>query len=192
MNQATDKQSIRRILRQRRRDFVAARNGQPWTLPEDRFGSLLDHGVTVASYQPYGAEADPEPIVDLARRALAAVAWPRVDADGQMRFYSLGPSQRMTPDASGMMAPAEDAHSARPSLILLPLVGFDRAGTRLGQGGGHYDRALAVIEQSLDAASPRPVCIGIAWSAQEMPTLPRDPWDMPLDHIITEKEWITP
>lgn len=199
MNQATDKQSIRRTLRQRRRDFVASRNGQPWTLPEDRFGNWLDRGITIASYRPCGAEADPAPIVDLALRAMAFVAWPRVDADGLMRFYALGPSQRIVPDASGIMAPAEDAHPARPSAILLPLVGFDRAGIRLGQGGGHYDRTLATLDGEWrdhnDFPAPpgwRPVRIGIAWSVQEMPSLPRDPWDVPLDHIITEKEWITP
>lgn len=190
------KRDLRRLLRQRRREFVDARGNLPWSLPDDRFGTMLDRGVTLASYQPFGCEADPSPIIALARTLPTFIAWPRVDADGLMRFYALGPSQRMTADASGMIAPAEDGRPARPGVILLPLVGFDRHGTRLGQGGGHYDRALAALdEQCRDTpvfAGQRPIRIGIAWSVQEMPALPRDPWDMPLDHIITEQEWITP
>lgn len=185
---APSKGDLRRLLRQRRRAFVEARGGLPWSLPEDRFGDLLDHGATLASYQPYGHEADPAPIVALARSAQASVVWPRVDADALMRFYTLGRSRRMAADASGILAPAEDARPAQPNVILLPLVAFDRTGSRLGQGGGHYDRALS----ALDAQGHRPIRIGIAWSAQEHPGLPRDPWDMPLDHIITEQEWITP
>lgn len=193
---AASKRDLRRLLRQRRREFVAARGSLPWLLPEDRFGNRLDCGVTLASYHPYGDEADPAPVVALARSVQAIVAWPRVDADGLMRFYTLGPSQRMIADSSGMMAPAEDGQPANPSIILLPLIGFDRHGTRLGQGGGHYDRALAALDaeglKDPVLVGQRPIRIGIAWSVQELPVLPRDPWDMPLDHIMTELEWITP
>ena len=197
MNQPTDKQSLRRLMRQRRRDFVAARDGRPWTLPEDRFGYLLDRGTIVASYFPYGSEADPVPVVQLALRALSTPAYPRVDTDGLMRFYAFGPSRGLARDAANMMAPGPDAWPAKPHVILLPLVAFDRSGTRLGQGGGHYDRAIAALDQVADPKLPavtRPpiVRIGIAWSVQEYPSLPRDPWDISLDHIITEKEWITP
>ena len=188
MKIATDKQAIRREMRQRRRDFVAQRSGQLWTLTEDHFGDLLDSGVTLTSYHAYGDEADPAPIGALARSYQAIIAWPRVDGDGLMRFYALGPSRSLDVDSAGMVAPGKDACRAQPDIILLPLVAFDRTGTRLGQGGGHYDRALA----ALDAQGHRPIRIGIAWSAQEHPGLPRDPWDMPLDHIITEQEWITP
>jgi 5-formyltetrahydrofolate cyclo-ligase len=53
----------------------------------------------------------------------------------------------------------------------------------LGQGGGHYDRALSLLGQA--------ITVGIAWSIQEIDFLPADPWDMPLNHILTEKEWIS-
>lgn len=193
---ARTKGELRKLLRQRRRSFVETRGHVPWCLPENRFGNSLDRGATLATYQPYSHEADPDPIVALARSLQVTIAWPRVDVDGLMRFCSLGPSRRFLLDASGMMAPAKDGCPARPSIILLPLVGFDRHGSRLGQGAGHYDRALATLDAQCleDPASvgQRPVRIGIAWSVQEAATLPRDPWDMPLDHIITEKEWITP
>lgn len=197
MSEAIDKQAIRQIMRQSRRDFVRAREGRPWTLPEDRFGLLLDRGTEIASYFPYGSEADPEPVVQMALRSLSTIAYPRVDTDGLMRFYALGPTRSLSRDAANMLAPGRDAWPSRPHVILLPLVAFDRSGTRLGQGGGHYDRAMAALARLPEPERPaisRPpiVRIGIAWSVQEHPCLPRDPWDIPLDHIITEQEWITP
>jgi 5-formyltetrahydrofolate cyclo-ligase len=63
-----------------------------------------------------------------------------------------------------------------------PLVGFDRSGNRLGQGGGFYDRAFA--------AFPSARRIGIAWSVQEVDMLPVDSWDEQLHSVITEHERI--
>jgi 5-formyltetrahydrofolate cyclo-ligase len=78
--------------------------------------------------------------------------------------------------------PAEDSTPACPDTVLIPLVGFDRGGGRLGQGAGHYDRYLARY--------PNVLKLGIAWSCQEVEQLPIDPWDVPLDAVITECEWI--
>ena len=65
------------------------------------------------------------------------------------------------------------------SVILIPLLGFDRKGNRLGQGGGHYDRALARLRPR------RPWLLGIAHDVQEVSAIPTDVWDIPLDGIIT-------
>jgi 5-formyltetrahydrofolate cyclo-ligase len=81
------------------------------------------------------------------------------------------------------LQPLLSAEACAPDLILTPLVGFDRALNRLGQGAGYYDRAFA--------ARPDSLRIGIAWSIQECDGLMTDPWDMPLDAVLTEKEWIT-
>jgi 5-formyltetrahydrofolate cyclo-ligase len=54
---------------------------------------------------------------------------------------------------------------------------------RLGQGAGHYDRALSLLDQS--------IAIGLAWSVQNAPALVSDIWDVPLDAVLTEKSWIT-
>ena len=66
-------------------------------------------------------------------------------------------------------------------MILTPLLAFDAALNRLGQGAGHYDRAFAA-----NAGAWR---IGVAWSVQRVETLPADPWDVPLHNIITEQGW---
>jgi len=83
----------------------------------------------------------------------------------------------------GFLQPLPSAEICNPDLILTPLVGFDRSLNRLGQGAGYYDRAFAALPDSLR--------IGIAWSIQECDGLVPDSWDMPLDAVLTEKEWIT-
>lgn len=72
-------------------------------------------------------------------------------------------------------------------LVLLPLLAFDRTGNRLGMGAGYYDRALqALVHQP----STRPRLIGLAHSFQEVESIQAQPWDVTLDAIITEDEYI--
>lgn len=79
----------------------------------------------------------------------------------------------------GTLAPSDLAPRARPSLMLVPLLGFDKSGTRLGYGGGYYDRTLATLKA-------RPMLIGLAFAAQELDHIPRESHDVPLDAVITE------
>jgi 5-formyltetrahydrofolate cyclo-ligase len=64
------------------------------------------------------------------------------------------------------------------------MIGFDRAGMRLGHGRGFYDRAVAVLR----AKGRRPLLVGLAFSAQEVSSIPADPHDVAMDYIITERE----
>ena len=162
-----------------------------WTLPPSHhFDDHLDRGVPIASYRPVANEADPAPIERLAYAAQASIGFPRIDADGQMRFYTLGPSRSFERSRLGFEQPAADGWPIVPTVVLLPLLAFDRTGTRLGQGGGHYDRALAAVRQDNAAQGWTTLAIGIAWSVQEMADLPREAWDIPLDIVVTEREWI--
>ncbi|WIY52195.1 5-formyltetrahydrofolate cyclo-ligase [Devosia sp. YIM 151766] len=79
----------------------------------------------------------------------------------------------------GTLAPSDLAPRAEPDLVLMPLLGFDDAGTRLGYGGGYYDRTLAEIGK-------KPMLVGLAFAAQELPHIPRGDHDIPLDVVITE------
>ena len=70
------------------------------------------------------------------------------------------------------------------SIILLPLLAYTRTGTRLGMGGGYYDRSLA-----FRAVHPSPpLLIGVAYSSQEADLLPTREWDVKLDMLINERE----
>lgn len=71
-------------------------------------------------------------------------------------------------------------------IVLMPLVGFDSYGNRMGMGGGYYDRSFAFKLLLQDPASPT-LLIGWAHSCQQASQLPNEPWDVPLDGIITER-----
>lgn len=74
-------------------------------------------------------------------------------------------------------------------LVIMPLLAFDTAGSRLGMGGGYYDRSFAFKMR----AGPRrkPALVGIAYQFQQSEPLPRQPWDVPLDAIVTDAQFTT-
>jgi len=86
------------------------------------------------------------------------------------------------PDASN----AVDANTLE--LILVPLLGFDRLGNRLGSGAGYYDRTFKFLAGQTRPA--RPVLVGIGYHFQEVATMAPNPWDVPMDFIATDRELI--
>ena len=88
----------------------------------------------------------------------------------------------LTPGASvcsGSRARRE-RHRLIPDVLVVPLLGFDRAYFRLGYGGGYYDRTLA-------ATTPRPLTIGVASADAELHTIYPQPHDSPMDVLVTER-----
>lgn len=156
--------------------------GEKWSPALVHFDDIFTTGATIASYRAVASEANPAAIDRAASAANMRISYPRIDGDGVMRFYGLGPGGAMDKGRYGIDVPGKDCWLACPSVILIPLLAFDRRGTRLGQGGGYYDRALALL--------PDARRVGIAWSCQEITDLPVDLWDISLHLIITEKEWI--
>jgi 5-formyltetrahydrofolate cyclo-ligase len=76
-------------------------------------------------------------------------------------------------------------------LILLPLVAFDESGQRLGMGGGFFDRSLAFLAWRQHWRKPH--LIGLAYDFQKVAALPREPWDVPLDAVVTDQNvYVTP
>lgn len=73
-------------------------------------------------------------------------------------------------------------------LLLTPLLGFDRQGWRIGMGGGYYDASLAFLLRRRHWHKPHRV--GVAYAAQEVVRAPHDAWDVPLDAVLTEREFI--
>jgi 5-formyltetrahydrofolate cyclo-ligase len=80
----------------------------------------------------------------------------------------------------GTLAPSDLAPRAVPDVVLMPLLGFDGRGTRLGYGGGYYDRTLAGL-------GTKPMLVGLAFAAQELLDIPREDHDVPLDAVVTEQ-----
>lgn len=80
------------------------------------------------------------------------------------------------------------AQIAAPNLdlVLTPLVAFDSFGTRLGMGGGYYDRTFAFL---LGGRHVKPRLVGLAYEFQKVEKIPRRPWDVPLDFVVTEQHF---
>lgn len=140
---------------------------------------LLDRHMPrgiVAGYRAVGDELD---VCGVYR----PLAFPRVTLGLQLTFHQAVVTAHCV-GALGIPEPASDAPVVDPDVILVPLLGVDTAGTRLGQGGGYYDRTLAALR------AVRPVvAVGIGWDIQLIDMLPADPWDAPLDALATPSGW---
>jgi 5-formyltetrahydrofolate cyclo-ligase len=94
-----------------------------------------------------------------------------------LRFREWWPGCPLKVGAHGVPVPSDGAWRV-PHVAIIPLLGFDAAGRRLGQGGGFYDRTLAVM--------PELHAVGLAVEAQRLDHVPTGPHDRPLREIVTE------
>lgn len=135
----------------------------------------LNASDVLALYWPLPHELDPRPLARvLPCRFVLPVVVQRA-APLHFRLWESGTA--MVPDLMHIPAPSIDAPVLEPTHILVPLLAFDRAGHRLGRGGGYYDRTLA--------AHPHAVRIGLAYAGQEQAGIPTEVHDMRLQHILT-------
>lgn len=134
----------------------------------------------VAGYWPIRDELDCRPVLMTLLAEGRDVLLPVVAArDAALEFRLWAPDVPLEPSGFGTLAPSALAPQVAPDLILVPLLGFDARGTRLGYGGGYYDRTLAALPH-------RPRLVGLAFAAQELAAIPRDRHDFPLDAVVTE------
>ena len=142
-------------------------------------------GVPLSGYLPIRSEISP-----LAAMAEAAAHGPVgvpviIGAGLPLKFSRWAPDCALRDGPFGAQVPVVDDFFD-PEILIVPLVAFDRAGGRLGYGGGYYDRTLEKLRKT------RPtLAIGFAYGAQEADTLPLEPTDQPLDMVVTEREVIT-
>jgi 5-formyltetrahydrofolate cyclo-ligase len=151
-----------------------------------RLDAALTEAPGVASgYLPFRTEIDPLPALGRLAARGARLAMPVVVGKGlPLVFRAWVPGAPTETGAFGVEIPADDI-PASPDLLLVPMLAFDRRGYRLGYGGGFYDRTLAALR----AAGPVRA-VGIAYAAQEIPSVPHEDTDARLDMIVTEDEVI--
>ncbi|RVT86586.1 5-formyltetrahydrofolate cyclo-ligase [Rhodobacteraceae bacterium CCMM004] len=138
-------------------------------------------GRPLAGYLPIRTEIDPRPAMAEAARH-GPVAVPVIEGPGKpLRFRRWTPEAALVEGPFGVAIPAEGPWIV-PEVLIVPLLAFDARGWRLGYGGGYYDRTLA----GLRAAGPVHA-LGFAFAAQEVPHVPTDPTDAPLDGVVTER-----
>lgn len=183
------KAALRRECFGARRKARDADDGTAAEKARDHFlAARLHTGAKVISgYRPIRTEIDPTPLMTALFEAGHRLCVPVIEGKGKpLSFREWTPETRMVEGSFGAEVP-EDGDWLEPELLIAPLIGFDRAGRRLGYGGGFYDRTLQRLR-----AMRRTLAVGFAYAGQEVDEVPTDPTDEMLDAIVTEAGLIRP
>lgn len=135
----------------------------------------------IAFYLPFKGEISPLALMETLLAQGKSLYLPVVHpfSAGQLLFLRYAPEGKLTQHAFGMQEPVLDVRDVKPvnelEMIFTPLVACDKSRNRLGYGGGFYDRTLSQTQA---------VSVGLAHRCQQVESLPLEPWDMPLDHLI--------
>jgi 5-formyltetrahydrofolate cyclo-ligase len=184
---------LRTMLRERRAAISTA----------DRIAatmSLVEHleaipefltDTNVAGYWAIAGELPLAAIIGGLRARGQVYHLPVIDEHKRLKFAAWWPGMDIATNRLGIPEPADTDASLAPDaldVVLVPLLGFDRRGHRLGFGGGYYDRSFAFLR---DVERPaKPLLVGIGYALQEVERVPHEDWDVPLDYVATERELI--
>jgi 5-formyltetrahydrofolate cyclo-ligase len=174
-------------LLERRRTVGFDERKQDATALIERLASSVDLRAfrTLGFYWPIRDELD---LRGLARRHIetgGTAALPVVvEKNAPVEFWQWQNAAAMQRGFWNIPIPAE-RRVVKPDALVIPLVGFDAAGFRLGYGGGYYDRTLAAL-------TPRPFCIGVGYDDAELETIHPQPHDVPMSMIVTQRRVLYP
>lgn len=154
--------------------------------------SLIKKATHIATFVPNDGEVSLRPFMQAMWQQAEGSIKPALTlpvlhpvVKGHLLMLKYHPNTTMVNNKFGIEEPELACHNIVPlnqhQVILMPLVGFDNQGNRLGMGGGFYDRTLA----SVCKHNNRPTLIGIAHDCQHVAALPAQDWDVPLDAIVT-------
>ena len=189
MTSPADKKTLRAQMRARRRALTMAERQAAAQRFADHIWPQLQRPQCrhIAVYLAFDGELDLQPLIARLWAAGKAVYLPVVSrlAPRRLWFRPYRPNQRLKTNRFGIPEPISGSVLASRQLdvVLLPLTAFDQAGTRLGMGGGFYDRTFAYRRASL-ASRPRLIGVGYRW--QQVEQLVREPHDLPVQAIVTD------
>lgn len=192
MSAIPSRATLRRQLREKRNALTVQ---QQQDAADNLAVNLLAHpdlrrARHVAIYLPNDGEIDPSVYVSLAKQRGLYLYLPVLHPihTGRLVFSPFTDDTPLARNRFGIPEPAFSNGLKRPpwamDAVLLPLVGFDEAGGRLGMGGGFYDRTFAFTRHRPRLA---PKLIGLAYECQKVPELPTEKWDVPLHGIVTDE-----
>lgn len=192
--QDTRAQVLRQRFRQRRRQLTREeqRHASTAVLEQCLNQPEFNQAHTIACYLAEDGELDPAPIVEYCWQQGKQVCLPVLHpfCSGYLLFVRYGADSMMQRNRFNIPEPAlECAHIVpltKLDIIFTPLVAFDAQGNRLGMGGGFYDRTLAPLYQPELTPQPSETSvIGLAHDCQQADALVTQPWDLPMQKIIT-------
>lgn len=184
MNSTEIKAAERKAAFARRKQAFASIPDAPDRAAKVFLGSFDPQpGDILAAYRPIRTELDPTPVMETLHARGVRLCVPVVIGKGRpLVFRHWTPGCAMEEQDFGVSIPTDPVEII-PTMILAPMVAFDRTGTRLGYGGGFYDRTVAALKVPF---------IGFAFAAQEAGSLPRTATDIPLNAIVTESGLVRP
>ena len=136
----------------------------------------------VGGYYPYNYEVDVTKILDQFEKQKYQISLPKIKKNSQMDFFRWSTKDPLSVNKFGIPEPVSD-RIVIPTILLVPLVAYDRDLNRIGYGGGFYDRYIKKIKNN-----KRIVTIGLAYSFQKINKVPINRYDIKLDFIVTEKD----
>lgn len=142
-------------------------------------------GLAISGYWPFRGEPDLRPWLSSVRSRGGYIGLPVVlEKAAPLEFRLWRHDDQLTRGIWNIPVPT-GSEEIVPDIVIAPLVGFDSGGYRLGYGGGFFDRTLAAL-------SRRRQVIGVGYAMAAIPTIYPQPYDIPMDLIVTESEIMTP
>lgn len=189
MTLALQKSDLRRTLREKRRALTKAEQvTAAKAIIQVIKPALVTHKIKrIALYTAMDGEVDLGPFIEFCWQHGIQVFLPIVhQLKPKLWFARYEPESILTNNRFGIGEPlrGEPLRPWQLDLVLLPLVGFDETGGRLGMGGGFYDRTFAQASHW----PKRPRMVGVAHECQKVDNIPLEPWDIKLDAIFTDKQ----
>jgi 5-formyltetrahydrofolate cyclo-ligase len=186
------KKHLRQSLRARRRSLSASEHDLLSHLASAAIARLpaFKSGARVAVYLPFDREPNPAALLVAARRRRVRIFVPVVASVRHRRLRFLPLTGRTRRGVFGISVPHESAprYAVAPrwfDLIVVPLVGIDDRGRRLGMGGGFYDRALGFRRTRRHWRGPQ--LVGLAFQCQRADSVFAEAHDVRLDAVATER-----
>ena len=150
-----------------------------WHSPHDYQGKII------ASFYSIGSEISTAPLHTLVEKNGAVNALPYVGQEAHpFTFRKLAVGDALTPDVSGTPAPSTNLDLIMPDVVIVPFIAIDKGGHRIGMGGGYYDRTLPLLKQQ----NPDIPLIAYGFDCQLVDCVPTEPFDFPVDGLVSEKQ----
>lgn len=162
-----------------------AQGGDQAALTRHLTAALAPHrGKVLSGYWPMRSEADPRPAMETHDGPLCL---PVVPGRAVPLVFRAWRGEALVSGPFGTLHPADSQPVLVPQVLIVPLAGFDARGNRIGYGGGYYDRTLQLLRETAPVTA-----IGLAFAVQELPDIPAEPFDQPLDLIVTDQGPVHP
>lgn len=184
------KREIRKQLKQKRaalnRELIEQYSNQACQLFLN--SKYYTQANTIALYLPIHNELSPKLILEQSLQDQKQIYLPKLSGE-ILKFFEFTPQTELAKNQFGILEPvnSKTIQTEEIDLVLVPLVAFDINKNRLGQGAGYYDKTFAFLKTKQKNKS-YPKLMGLGYEFQKISQLNVEPWDIPLDNIISEKK----